>query len=125
MHKKIECTKTQDRTLGAGQAVEEPAIQLAVAGVFKSRWHVAGWWTLGRLHPKACLCVLTTCGCIPWTGQDFSRGNAPQHTKLCLPSGVLRVLAQLRVGRAHLEVEQGRRPKSAQGGMFVPAALWG
>jgi hypothetical protein len=33
--------------------------------------------------------------------------------KLCLPFGVLRVLAQLRIGWAHLEVEQGRkcRPK--------------
>ena len=45
--------------------------------------------------------------------QDFSRGNAPEYTKLCLPFGVLRVLAQLRIGWAHLEVEQGRkrRPK--------------
>jgi hypothetical protein len=45
--------------------------------------------------------------------QEFSRGNAPPHTKLCLPFGVLRVLAQLRIGWAHLEVEQGRkrRPK--------------
>jgi hypothetical protein len=45
--------------------------------------------------------------------QDFSRGNAPQHTELCTPCGVLRVLAQLRIGWAHLEVEQGhkRRPK--------------
>jgi hypothetical protein len=36
------------------------------------------------------------------------RGNAPQHTKLCLPYGVLRFLAQLRIGWAHLEDEQGR-----------------
>jgi hypothetical protein len=37
----------------------------------------------------------------------------PQHTKLCVPFGVLRVLAQLCIGWAHLEVEQGRkrRPK--------------
>jgi hypothetical protein len=46
--------------------------------------------------------------------ESFKRGiTAPQHTKLCLPFGVLRVLAQLCIGWAHLEVEQGRkcRPK--------------
>jgi hypothetical protein len=45
--------------------------------------------------------------------QDLSRGNAPPYTKLRLSFGVLLVLAQLRIGWAHLEVEQGhkRRPK--------------
>jgi hypothetical protein len=32
----------------------------------------------------------------------------PPYTKLCLPFGVLRVLARLRIDWAHLEVEQGR-----------------
>lgn len=39
--------------------------------------------------------------------QEISRGNAPQHTTLCLPFGVLRVLAQLRICWANLEVEHG------------------
>jgi hypothetical protein len=45
--------------------------------------------------------------------QECSRGDAAQHRKLCVPFGFLRVLAQLRFGWAHLEVEQGRkhRPK--------------
>jgi hypothetical protein len=41
--------------------------------------------------------------------QECSRGDAEQHTKLCVPFGVLHVLAQLCIGWAHLEVEQGRK----------------
>jgi hypothetical protein len=37
--------------------------------------------------------------------------DAPQHTKLCLPFGVLRILAQLRIGWAHLEFVKGRKPR--------------
>jgi hypothetical protein len=39
----------------------------------------------------------------------FSRDHAPPHIKLCLPFDVARNLAQLRIGSAHLEVEQGRK----------------
>jgi hypothetical protein len=94
---------------------EEPAIKLAVAGVFKSRWHVAGMVDPRQAPSQG----VSMCTHHMWVYpldpgiQDFSRGNAPQHTKLCLPFGVLRVLAQLRIGWARLEVEQGRkcRPK--------------
>lgn len=40
---------------------------------------------------------------------SLTRANAPAHTRLCLPFGVLRNLAQLRVGWSGLEVEQGRK----------------
>lgn len=39
----------------------------------------------------------------------YSRAAAPAHTRLCLPFTRLRNLAQLRIGCAHLEVEQGRK----------------
>jgi hypothetical protein len=39
----------------------------------------------------------------------FTRAAAPPHTRLCLPFACLRDLAQLRIGCAHLEVEQGRK----------------
>jgi hypothetical protein len=41
----------------------------------------------------------------------FSRDHAAPHTKLCLPFVVLRNLAQLRIGSAHLENEQGRKSR--------------
>lgn len=41
----------------------------------------------------------------------FSRDHNPPHTKLCLPFVVARNLAQLRIGSAHLEVEQGRKSR--------------
>jgi hypothetical protein len=37
------------------------------------------------------------------------RASAPPPTSLCLPFSVLRTYAQLRIGWAHLEVEQGRK----------------
>jgi hypothetical protein len=94
---------------------EEPAVKLAVAGVFKARWHVDGMVDPRQAPSRG----VSMCTHHMWVYpldpgiQDFSRGNAPQYTKLCLPFGVLRVLAQLRIGWAHLEVEQGRkrRPK--------------
>ena len=39
------------------------------------------------------------------------RRAAPAYTLLCLPSPVLRTLAQLRIGWAHLEVDLGRMQK--------------
>lgn len=43
----------------------------------------------------------------------YTRADAPAHTRLCLPFVRLRNLAQLRIGYAHLEVEQGRRRRAA------------
>jgi hypothetical protein len=39
----------------------------------------------------------------------YTRAAAPPHTRLCLPFARLKNLAQLRIGCAHLEVEQGRK----------------
>jgi hypothetical protein len=39
---------------------------------------------------------------------DNTRAAAPPHTRLCLPFARLKNLTQLRIGCAHLEVEQGR-----------------
>jgi hypothetical protein len=80
---------------------EEPAIKLAVAGVW---WHVAGMVDPRQAPSQG----VSMCTHHMWVYpldpgiQDFSRSNAPQHTKLCLPFGVLRVLVQLRIGWAHL-----------------------
>jgi len=61
------------------------------------------------------LCVSMRYGFILLAPQLIStpRATAPAHTRLCLPFTQLRNLAQLRIGCAHLEVEQGRkrRPK--------------
>jgi sorting nexin-29 len=98
-----------------GRRWEEPAVKLAVAGVFKARWQVDGMVDPRQAPSRG----VSMCTHHKWVYpldpgiQDFSRGNAPAYTKLCLPFSVLRVLAQLRIGWAHLEVEQGRkrRPK--------------
>lgn len=47
----------------------------------------------------------------------FTRENAPSYTRLCLPYVVLRNMAQLRMGWAHLEVQEGRarRPPVPRG----------
>jgi hypothetical protein len=73
------------------------------------------WWIPSRPRPKACLECTHHVWVYPLDPgiQTFSRGNVPQYTKLCLPLGVLRVLAQLRiecsqVGWADLEVQQRR-----------------
>jgi hypothetical protein len=39
----------------------------------------------------------------------YTRAAASPHTRFCLPFARLRNLAQLRIGCAHLEVEQGRK----------------
>jgi hypothetical protein len=43
----------------------------------------------------------------------YTRAAAPPHTRLCLPFARLKNLAQLRIGCAHLEVEQGRKRRPA------------
>ena len=43
----------------------------------------------------------------------FSRDHAAPHMKLCLSFNVAQNLAQLRVGSAHLEIEQGRKRRES------------
>jgi hypothetical protein len=43
----------------------------------------------------------------------YTRAAAPPHTRLFLPFARLKNLAQLRIGCAHLEVEQGRKRRPA------------
>jgi hypothetical protein len=63
---------------------EEPAIKLAVAGMFKSRWHVAGMVDPRQAPSQG----VSMCTHHVWVYpldpgiQDFSRGNAPQHTAM-------------------------------------------
>jgi len=93
------------------QRWEESAVQAALAALFRARWQGL---TQGdpRSAPSKGIHMLTHHS---WVypldpGFDpFSRDHAPPHIKLCLPFDVARILAQLRVGSAHLEVEQGRK----------------
>jgi hypothetical protein len=55
-----------------------------------------------KLTHQACVYPLDHCF------DPFSRDDAPLHTKLRVPFDVGSNVAQLRVGSAHLELEQGR-----------------
>lgn len=93
------------------QRWDESVVQGALAASLRARWEGL---TTGdpRSAPPKGICMRThhvwvyplTPSCDP-----FSRDQAPPHTLLCLPFLVLRNLAQLRIGWAHLEVEQGRK----------------
>jgi hypothetical protein len=98
-----------------GRSWEEATVQQTLDALFKARWQ-------GPFHddPRAAPTRgVTMCQHAVWVypvdpAIDFySRATAPAHTHLCLPFIRLRNLAQLRMGCAHLEVEQGRkcRPK--------------
>jgi hypothetical protein len=43
----------------------------------------------------------------------YTRAAAPPHTRLSFPFARLKNLTQLRIGCAHLEVEQGRKRRPA------------
>jgi hypothetical protein len=93
------------------QRWEEAAVQDALASLFRDRWRGL---TEGdpRSAPSAGVQKLAHHAWVyplDPTFDPFSRGDAAPHTKLCLPFDVARNLAQLRVGSAHLEVEQGRK----------------
>ena len=94
---------------------EEPTVQHALNSFFRSRWQ-------GPFHDDPRLAPtkgVAMCHSAKWVlpvdpaTDHYDRASAPAHTRLCLPFARLRNLAQLRLGCAHLEVEQGRkcRPK--------------
>jgi sorting nexin-29 len=97
------------------QRWDEVAVQSALAVLFRDRWQGL---TNGdpRSAPSLGIHMRThhawVYPLLP-TFDPFSRAQAPPHTKLCLPFAVLRNLAQLRIGCAHLEVEQGRKSRLA------------
>ena len=93
------------------QRWEESEVKAALAALFKARWQD---FLEGdpRLAPSAGIHRLTHHAWVYPLDPEFdpfSRGDAAPHTKLCLPFDVARNLAQLRIGSAHLEVEQGRK----------------
>ena len=98
-----------------------PYLALPVARDVSGSQASTGWWGSypkvvlpGSLCPSALLPASITCNDDDDPDVDFySRATASAHTKLCLPFTRLKVLVQLRIGCAHLEVEQGRkrRPK--------------
>jgi hypothetical protein len=94
---------------------EEATVQHALNALFVSRWQ-------GQFHDDPRVAPskgVAMCTYAKWvypadpTIDHYNRASAPVHTRLCLPFARLRNLAQLRIGCAHLEVEQGRkrRPK--------------
>ena len=97
------------------QRWEESAVQAALAGLFRSRWQglLAGD---PRTAPSAGVHKLTHHTWVYPLDPDFdpfSRDHAAPHMKLCLSFDVARNLAQLRIGSAHLEVEQGRKRRES------------
>ena len=94
---------------------EEADVQKTLDALFKARWQ-GPFGEDPRVAPTK---GVSMCAHARWVYPvdppvDFySRATAPAHTMLCLPFACLRNLAQLRIGCAHLEVEQGRkhRPK--------------
>jgi hypothetical protein len=96
------------------QRWDESAVQAALAGLFRDSWQGL---TQGdpRTAPSAGVHKLTHHAWVYPLDPDFdpfSRDAASPHTKLCLPFDVARNLAQLRIGSAHLEVEQGRKSRN-------------
>jgi len=98
-----------------GRSWEEGVVQQTLDALFKARWQ-GPFPDDPRVAPSRGIAM---CQHAVWVypvdpSVDFyTRATAPTHTRLCLPFTQLRNLAQLRIGCAHLEVEQGRkrRPK--------------
>lgn len=98
---------------------KEDDVQQTLDALFKARWQ-GPFPDNPRVAPTR---GITMCEHAVWVypvdpAVDFySRATAPAHTLLCLPFSHLRNLAQLRLGCAHLEVEQGRkrRPRVPRG----------
>ncbi len=103
--------RTQDLDWVLGQQWKESAIQEALATLFHHRWR-GPFDADPRVAPSL---SVSMCQHSRWVypvdpSVDFyNRANAPKHTKLCLPFVRLRNYAQLRIGYAHLGVEQGRK----------------
>lgn len=95
------------------QRWDEKVVQAALAALFRARWDGL---TTGdpRSAPSAGIHMRTHHAWVYPLDPDFdpfARDQAGPHTKLCLPFVVLRNLAQLRIGSAHLEIEQGRKSR--------------
>lgn len=95
------------------QRWEESAVQAALATLFRDRWQGL---TGGdpRSAPSQGIQMRTHHAWVYPLEPDFdpfSRDHAAPHTKLCLPFVMLRNLAQIRIGAAHLEIEQGRKTR--------------
>lgn len=90
---------------------EEPDVTRALTALFKARWqpHLSAD---PRSAPSLGVAKCTHHAWVYPFDPDiagFTRANAPAHTKLCASFAALRNLAQLRIGCAHLEVEEGRK----------------
>jgi hypothetical protein len=94
-----------------GQRWEEADVKRALVALFHTRWQ-GPFDADPRLAPSQGVAM---CQHSRWVypvdpAVDFyARAAASKHTKLCLPFARLKTYAQLRVGYAHLEVEQGRK----------------
>ena len=90
---------------------EEPAVQLALAQLFISRWQ--GYQQLDpRTAPSKGVSMCTHAAWVsplPAEVGCFDRAAAPPHTKILASFSIVKNYFQLRVGCAHLEVEQGRK----------------
>jgi hypothetical protein len=92
------------------QEWQQADIQRSLTRRFVARWQ-------GHSHPDPRAAPsggISMCTHMAWVLQldpesaDFSRATAPAHTKVMGPFAVLRNYYQLRIGCAHLEVQQGR-----------------
>jgi len=93
--------------------IDEQQVKARLVACMHTRWAgmVAGD---PRVAPSDGIAKLTHASWVyPYQpAVDYTdRQAAPQHIQLCLPTRHLRVLAQLRVGWGHLEVELGRRQR--------------
>jgi hypothetical protein len=93
------------------QRWEESAVQAALAALFRAGWQGLTQGDSRSAPSKGIHMLAHHCWVYPLDPcyDPFSRDHAPPHIKLCLPFHVARNLAQLRIGLAHLEVEQGRK----------------
>jgi sorting nexin-29 len=112
----VDCTwRTQGLDWVLGQRWEEDAVKQALAALFQDRWR-GPFDHDPRLAPSL---GVSMCQHSRWvypvdpTVDCYTRADAPKHTRLCLPFARLRNYAQLRIGYAHLEIEQGRKRRPA------------
>lgn len=92
---------------------EEGHVKSCLAACMHARWASV---LLGdpRLAPSAGLEKVVHANWVYVVSPDVDctdRHSAPPHMVLCMPTKHLRVLAQLRLGWAHLQVELGRRQR--------------
>jgi hypothetical protein len=94
---------------------QEPAVQQALGAMFLSRFQDP-FHADPQLAPSRGVAM---CQYAQWVSplnpqvDLYTRAAAPPHTRLCLPFARLKNLAQLRIGCAHLEVQQGRKRRPA------------